>query len=680
VVAAGMNPLDHYILFGNDEKRSPFPFFDVAFYLEDNPSVKRNQLNAPIHFIRYGADEGVRPNRLFDPRYYQNTYSLENLSPLDLFIHYATVGYTEKKRPSRLFDPVFYETRYPRSNINQPYTLLAYQEEGIFRGHYPCEEIASLKNKPVISIITPVYETDDLLLKRCIHSVLYQAYPHWELCLIDDGSQKKSVREILNHYGALDKRIKVHFLDRNHGIAEATNNAVAMASGEYIGFLDHDDELTVDALYEVVKGINEHNADVLYCDEDLVNLEGRHLDSFYKPDFNEELLLSHNYITHFLVTRRSLFDKTGGFSPECSGAQDYDMALKLTELAETIYHIPRILYHWRAHENSTSINHSQKDYADEAGFKALENALQRRNKEAKVEHSNWKYYYHVRPLLSGTPLVSVIVVFPDNGFSLLDWYKRMQTCFQYQSLEIICVCAENGGNNFKADDFLYEGPEIKIVSFSEKWNGAAMLNKAVAAAKGEHLLFLSCNIIPKQQEWITLLLEHSQDERKGVIGGRIEYPEFSGRKISAIPTLIEKSWQYYGDFFMQCSRHSNSIVCMQNVLAVSTELCMVSRALFNSANGFDEKNFTSTLYDADFCLRVRQSGVENVYTPLCEALYQSYVSISFDDFVCQKEVSVFKKKWQQLLLTGDPYYNIGRLFEVQEVTLDQWQNWFAREA
>ncbi len=364
-------PLGHYLNTGWKEGKNPSPVFHSDDYLDQNPDVKKAGVNPLSHYVFHGIKECRSPNRFFDPIFYKKKYIKKEASRIDGFLHYARKGRKQHHRPNALFDPKFYADAYPEYVKTDYFPLSHYQKAGVYKGFYPCREVADLPNKPIISIVCPVYNTSQSLLQQCIHSVLYQAYPHWELCLVDDGSTDPHVKAILKKYVSRDKRIKTSFLDENLGISDASNEGAALATGEYIGFLDHDDELTLNALYKVVSDINQHNPDILYSDEDLVDHETRHLDYFFKPDYNSELLLSHNYITHFLVTKRALFESVGGFSKECDGAQDYDLMLKLTERSKNIHHIDKTLYHWRAIGESTSINHTKKDYANAAGKKAL---------------------------------------------------------------------------------------------------------------------------------------------------------------------------------------------------------------------------------------------------------------------------------------------------------------------
>ncbi|MFQ5486391.1 MAG: glycosyltransferase, partial [Desulfobacterales bacterium] len=558
------------------------------------------------------------------------------------------------------------------------FPLLHYQTVGIAKGYYPCREVAELPGKPVISIVTPVYNTDELLLKKCIHSVLYQAYPHWELCLVDDGSSQAHVKRILNSYAEKDARIKVTFFEQNRGISNASNAAVAMASGDYIGFLDHDDELTLNALFEIVKAINKFDSDIIYTDEDLVNREGRYLHSFYKPDYNAELLLSHNYINHFVAVKGEIFERSGGFSQECDGAQDYDLLLKLTEQTEKVHHLAQALYYWRAIETSTSLNHTQKVYADVAGRKALESALQRRKMEAivkPVKPGYYPYHYHVERKLLTYPPVSALLVVRDIGDDAEKWINTIVQSTKYPHVEFLCLFLA------ALDDELFThaptaDANIKMHAFKDETNISKILNQTVAKTQGTYLLFLEQNTEPCNADWIELLLGYSQMKKTGAVGGLVQFPATSKLQIDALPDLENKSWEYYRAFFQSCSRHLNGLFCAQNVLAVSTDLCMVKRNLFEAVNGFDEDELSTIMYDSDFCLRLRKKGVENVYTPFCRSVCDKKIVPHVSDEEAANELAIFRGRWKEQLITGDPYYNINRILNADSITRQQWIKWF----
>jgi glycosyltransferase involved in cell wall biosynthesis len=669
------HPLFHYYHIGNPEHRSPMPFFDMHFYCEDNPKALTDWLFPLLHYYEHGADEGRSPNRFFDPAYYRSTYELHSLSGLELFLHYVNVGSRRQYRPSAFFDPQFYIDRYPEYKKTHAFPLSHYQEIGCFQGLYPCREVADLIRKPLISILTPVYNTDEQLLRRCIHSVVYQAYPHWELCLVDDGSSADYIRPLLEEYAAQDKRIKIYFQDENQGISAATNRAAELASGEYLAFLDHDDELTVDTLYAVADTVNRVDPDVVYSDEELVDRESRHLEWFYKPDFNPELLLCHNYITHFVVIRRSLFDRVGGLSLECTGAQDYDLLLKTTELAGRVHHIRQSLYKWRATETSTSVNHSQKDYADSAGLYALQAAVTRRGIQADVCSGQWQYYYDLRRLADKQPHVSIISLLPEDFQDTSFWLKVLTDPVRYLYFDIQLLCraqVSSVGSGSLPVDLV---DKVTCHEISDDESDAAALNRIAGLSRGEYLIFLRGGLVPQEEKWIETFLGYCRAEEYGIIGGmviggngQVEDP--------ALPDIKDMSCLMYRSFLVDGSFHSNGVTCPQNVIAVSFDYCMIPRSLFQKVAGFDTEIFPCCLYDVDLCLRLRSEGVEHVVTPFCSAVYQNQSKKRGDFFGGEKEKRIFQQRWQEILVRH-PYYNEQRLLLGQDVSRDEWLHWVA---
>ena len=510
-----------------------------------------------------------------------------------------------------------------------------------------------MERKPVISIITPVYNTDEQLLRRCINSVLFQAYPQWELCLADDGSEREQVKKLLGEYERFDNRIKVKFLDQNRGISEASNEAASLATGEFIGFLDHDDELAPEALFEVAMAINSVEPDIIYTDEDLINLESRYLDSFYKPGFNNELLLTHNYITHLLVTRRELFAAVGGFSSECAGAQDFDLVLKLTEKAGKIHHIPLPLYHWRASDTSTSVNHTQKTYADEAGKKALLAALSRRLVEAVVEPGEWKFYYRPRRVISEKPAISLIV-YIDESLSVEKWYAGIKPYLTYEPLEIQIIAADY----LRCKDFiegLSSAPSVTIHNAGDFSSPANLYNWPVWHSEAEHILFVNPGLIPANSDWVKTLLEYSQEKAVGCVTGFIEQDSKEKDK-KALELTAGGPWHQFKQFFVNASRDINNVYCAQNVQAVSVDLCMIKKSLFAEFNGLSENTLNSYFFDVDFCLTLRKYGYENVYTPQCRMSGKVEEQEVISDRDAEGELKEFRKKWKDVLKKGDPLF------------------------
>ncbi len=679
-----INPLAHYFFYGNIENRSPYPLFDMEYYLEDNPVVEKEWAVPVMHYVQYGAYADRSPNRFFDPKFYRQTYPEADQPGIKLFLHYVNEGSNKGYRPNRLFDPEYYAQTYPDFREAFSLPLEHYQKIGVRMGNYPCREVAELERKPVISIITPVYNTDELLLRKCIHSVLFQAYPHWELCFADDGSTEPHVRKILEEYGEKDQRIKIQFLEQNQGISGASNAAAALATGEYIGFLDHDDELTLDALYEVARTINRHDPDTIYSDEDLVNRESRYLHTFYKPDYNRELLFSHNYITHFFVTKKAVFKQTSGFFSQYNGAQDFDLALKLTEKSKKIVHIPKVLYHWRAFEGSTSLDHSGKEYADEAGRLALSAMIARRTLAAEAEKTEQKYYYRIKRTLIGQPLVTIVVYSLDNEREVAVYIRQLFEKCTYPQVEIVTLISdqETAGTNSDLVE-MADGEfrsRLRVRTYSGKISEAAWKNRAAALARGEHIVFLDGDVDIQSPQWIESLLEYSQQDDIGVTGGAVDMPRIEELSSGVLPDLTNQNCSYYASFLQTASVHLNGRHCPQNVFAVMDSLFMVQRKLFGETGGFDEKETPHCFHGLDLCLRLRQKGLENVFTPYCRAKSSGKIirlrSSHLEQEQAELEKKKFQEKWRDILIPGDPYYNRGVLLE-NEIPIPQFQAWYS---
>ena len=679
VAQSGMPPHYHYFTIGIIEQRCPSPFFDVSWYLDRTPVLRNLAIDLVAHYMKFGAGEGKSPLPLFDPQYYREQNPDVDQEE-DLFTHYLTIGLAQDRRPSRWFDPGFYRSAYPESVVGTGVSPLQhYLEIGVHEKCYPDMRVHDLPEKPLVSIVVPVYNVEESCLDNCIRSVLYQAYPHWELCLADDCSSQPHVRQLLEQWAARDKRIKVTFLEINQGISKATNAAAALATGEYIAFLDNDDELTVDCLYQVVKVIGETRADLLYTDEDLIGADGRRFSVFYKPGFNSELLLSHNYITHLMVSSKTLFDAVGGLDAKYDGAQDYDLVLKLSEQAQRVVHIPQVLYHWRASETSTSINHEQKSYADEAGRKSLVAAMKRRGIEAEVQATDWKFYYRVERKLQTRPLVSILVYWTNDLAGAVSWLRSLVAVTAYDRFEIIFMLsapADLKGPYCQAVTGL--GDNIFCLESHEGLSRAALYNLAAGQSRGKYLVFLEGEVTIHAADWLEILLAQALEKGTGVIAPRLKKMQEGEKEIETLPDLTNASSWYYFNFFQQCSIHMNGLQWAQYVLAVSWELCMVSKKLFALCDGFDDKNLSSLFWSLDFCLRLHEQGYENVYIPseIAERAEDKNIDDWGENKKWDQERRVFQERWRKRLLAGDPYYNLGVL-DNKQLSVDDFLQWYA---
>ena len=514
--------------------------------------------------------------------------------------------------------------------------------------------VETFKYTPLISILTPVYNSDEPWLRKAIESVLAQAYTKYELCLVNDGSTKPHVKTIIDGYAAADPRVRLKHLEKNEGIVGASNNALRLATGEFVGLLDHDDELSPDALFEIVKRLNEDpTLDLLYSDEDKLEIDGQRVDPFFKPDWSPDLLLSMNYITHFSVFRRSLLQELGGFRRGFEGSQDYDLLLRFTERTSKIAHIPRILYHWRKIPGSAAASITAKTFAYEAGRKALEDALRRRGYQGRVVRTlPGLYAIHYR--LKETPkLVSIIVSTEDQRTLLHQCLRSIEEKTNYPRYEIIII--DNGSVESETLHYLESiDSKWKIYQYSGPFNLSAINNFGAAQAKGEYLIFLHSDIQVIRADWLTAMLQQTQRPTVGAVGAKLLYPNgriqhagvvlgVGGVANHAFKGLPGHNLGYFG-----------LAAVVRNCSAVTAACMLVPRCVFDEVKGFDER-FRVAFNDVDLCLRIQHKGYRIIYTPF--AMLYHHESASRGSLHPPEDEELFWKLWGDLIRRGDPYYN-----------------------
>ena len=525
------------------------------------------------------------------------------------------------------------------------------------------KKIQNFNKKPLISIIMPVYNVPSKWLELAVKSVQNQWYNNWELCIADDKSTNE---DTINYLKSLnDPKIKVVFLKENGNISKASNEAVKLASGEYLSLLDNDDELTPDALYEMVKAINKENADFLYSDEDFIDTEGICSNPHYKPDFSPDLLLSHNYITHLSCFKKELFDRVGGFRSKYDGSQDFDLFLRMSEKAEKIYHITKVLYHWRMLESSTSANSKAKPEAINRSRELLEETLQRRGIKASVLAQEMDHFYRVKYEILGNPLVSIVIPFKDKPELLDTCVKTILKFTTYQNFEIIGISNNSEEENTFAlmKELEKLDPRVKFYEYNVEFNYAQINNYAVKEyAKGEHILLLNNDIEIIHEGWLEAMLEHSQREEIGCVGAKLLYPNNTIQHAGIIMGL--------GGYAGHSHKHSpkdnpgyfNRLNSIQNLSAVTAACLMIKKSIYEEIEGMDEIKFKVAYNDVDFCLRVREKGYLNLYTPFAVMYHHESISRGYETTPekiarFQKEKDALYQRHKKILTKGDPYYN-----------------------
>lgn len=485
--------------------------------------------------------------------------------------------------------------------------------------------------QPLISIVVPTYQTPIPFLKDMIDSVRKQSYEKWELCIADgslNGDENDTkvirVREELNRYSMEDKRIKVVYLEENQGIAENTNQALALATGEYIGLFDHDDMLTPDALYEIVKAINDYDYDVLYTDEDKISEDSHNYKKpVFKPDYSPELLCANNYITHFFVAKKSIVDRLGGFRKEYDGSQDYDFIFRCVELAKKVGHVSKVLYHWRMHGGSVAGDPTSKMYAYDAGKKAIQSHYERVGIQANVEHMERLGLYHTEYKMIKQPLISVIIYGEDDEKKkrCSEWFKRKD----YSNLEILA----SAGINVE-----------EINALAEK-------------ARGSYLFFVSENLESVERDALQQMAGVLQIQNVGAVSGKVIGRKHTVEDVGVVfrtnGDLCKANYGIgdcdYGDMFRA--------KVMSNYSILSLNCFMTHKNTFEELGRFN-KHFSLSFAAADYCLKLRMHGKRCVMQ--ASTVWESKGSMK-TGIINDEERERFYKEWQEVLRMGDSYYN-----------------------
>jgi GT2 family glycosyltransferase/glycosyltransferase involved in cell wall biosynthesis len=525
-------------------------------------------------------------------------------------------------------------------------------------------EIRGWLSKPLISVITPVYNVSAEYLRRCIESVRAQYYPFWELCLCDDGSTLAETAETLESYRGTDPRIKIVRLEKNQGIAAASNRAAEFSTGDYLAMLDNDDELAPEAFYEVVKAIQgNQDIDLLYSDENKIDKDGSFGDDYYKPDWSPEHLLSVMYLLHLLVVRKDLFFSAGGFRPEFTGAQDYDLALRLSTQAEFIHHIPKILYHWRKAEGSSAGLVYAKPEALDAGRRALAEHIWRSGIDATVEDGLIEGTFRVRYRIRDNPLVSLLIMASNNTATLPgrgkinlleNFVKSIAEKTDYPNYEIVIV---DDGNLPESTRCALEGIPYRLESFTapnRPFNFSKKANFAFQQARGRHIVLLNDDMEVISREWLASMIEFAQQEEIGVVGARLLFPDDRIQHVGIVLGVNNGAAHAFHEYPAGAIGYNAYTHLIRNYSAVSAA-CMATRMdVIEKCGGFDER-FATDFNDIDFCLRVIQKGYRIVYTPYAELYHFEGTSIrrKVQD---PREIELFTSRWAEEI-HNDPYYN-----------------------
>jgi glycosyltransferase involved in cell wall biosynthesis len=604
--------------------------FDEDYYIRHNPDVNASGFSAIKHFFLFGGFEGRKPSRTFETRLYSNEFpeiQERNINPL---IHYFTIYDERIHRPLSEIIAESYSNWIERFEPSgNQYTAQIEKEIDLFN------------NRPLISVVMPVFNPRPEWLKEAIDSVRQQIYPVWELCIADDASTNPEIKEILTAYATLDSRIKVIFRPANGHICETSNSALSMVEGEYLALLDHDDMLAETALYHVAIAINNNpQCRLIYSDEDKTDGLGERFDPYFKPDWNNELLYAQNFISHLGVYHAETARSIGGFRPGYEGSQDYDLALRFIEVVEhdSIIHIPKVLYHWRIHQKSTSLVSSSKEYAYQAGLCALNEHLKKLHPGAIASPEKNNLFKVSYPKPKGNPLVSIIITNKNNNSNDLAFVTHLKEYSSYKTIETQLISGLQNENEV---------------------NYASMINKAVHNMHGEFICIMNSGLEILHSDWIEEMLSLACQVRFGAIGPRILRPDktiFQAGLILGFEKFAKSAFAgYKGDSYDHFGR-----IQVRHEISVLNDLCMmVKRSKFEEIGGFNENDLPACFYDLDLCLRLDLAGYKNVYTPFAEFIFlepglsENPINKSS---TYSSEIAYMKQHWNTYML-NDPAYN-----------------------
>jgi GT2 family glycosyltransferase/glycosyltransferase involved in cell wall biosynthesis len=530
-----------------------------------------------------------------------------------------------------------------------------------------------LARRPLFSVIMPVHDADELCLRRAVDSVRVQVYPHWELCIADDASRAAHVRPLLNRLAAEDPRIRVCFLAENGNISQATNAAAELARGQYLVLLDQDDEITADCLFELAQAAaTEPAPDMIYSDDDKIDVAGRRYAPQFKPDWSPELLLSYSCFSHVLCLKRSLYAAVGGLRTGLEGCQDYDLALRVSERAERVVHLPKVLYHWRCLPGSTASNGAAKPAAFERGIRAVQDALDRRGIKGRVSRPDWAVNGHLGifqiDFPDDGPKVSILIPTKDRLDLLRPCLESIRRKTTYRNYEIVVI--DNDSSDGETRAYLEEirgwCKVVHVAGPGGSFNFAYLNNEAAKQADGEFLLLLNNDTEVLRPEWLSQLVGYGQIRGVGVAGGRLLYPDgrvqhagvvrgyhhgIAGHAFKLLP-----QWDPGYLFYAKVAR---------NYSAATAACLLVRRELYAEMGGLDERQFAVAFNDVDFCLRVGRRGLRCVYVPRAELIHKEGASRGFADN--PTEQARFRRLWGS---RHDPYYSPNLSLEHERFALD----------
>lgn len=648
---------EHYFEHGYGEMRRPNAYFDPYYYQNEYEDVLASGMHPLMHYIHHGSKEHRNPCKEFDAQYYANQVGEElrrfNLDPLYHYLHFGFArGLPINSSQS---SQRFMAGREAKGDYE---SWLEVNQWNSNREFLLREKLAKCAKRPLLSLVMPVYNPPVKFFKKAIQSVLAQVYGNWELCIADDCSTNPDVKSLLEEMQKIDSRIKVTFRESNGHISAATNSAAELAKGDFLVFMDQDDEITPDALAEIALYMDANpDSDVIYSDDDKIDMQGKRFAPQFKPDWSPELLLSFMYFGHIFSVRRELYWEVGGTRLGYEGAQDYDLALRVTEKAAHIGHIAKVLYHWRVLPGSTAASGDEKDYSFQTGVKSVQDALDRRSIKALAHQPGWaieaKAGLFEHSFRDSGPSVALIIPTKNQAEVLARLLVSLEKT-TYTNYKVYIV--DNDSDEQETIDLLADcGHQIfKISNPSDGFSFAHINNKAVCNVEEEYVLFLNNDTEVVNAQWLSQLMGYVQIHGVGIAGARLLYPDdISTQHAGVVQNLHHglpghglKVLEYHNGGYMSRAKVAG------NFSGVTAACMVMKRELFNKLNGFDEDAFAVAYNDADLCLRVQEAGYRIAYVPSAELLHHESKSRGNKDNP-QEELN-YLQRYSGIV---DPYYN-----------------------
>jgi GT2 family glycosyltransferase len=636
--------------------------FDPAWYRAQNPDLPTG-MDPLTHYLKIGSAEGRRPNSLFDPTWYRVKNPDVVAVGMEPLAHYIAYGCAEGRRPQDVASQTIGQQVDPSyTRWVAEYDTLDDADRAAIRTH-----IAQLARRPLISVVVPVYNTEEKYLREMIESVLLQIYPHWELCLADDASTKSHVEQVLREFAVRDRRIKYIKRETNGHICAATNAALDLATGEFVALLDHDDLLSETAVYEIAVEVDAHpDADVIYSDSDNIDDSGRRWGPYFKTDWDPDLMLGHNMVNHLGVYRRSLLEAVGRLRLGLEGSQDYDLVLRVADASapSRIRHIPGVLYHWRRSASSPSFSETSLERCVVAARRAIREHLARTGVEARIDVlPNYPYWTRVvYSLPRERPLVSIIVPTRDRADLLARCSDGVLTRTDYEPLELVIV--DNDSTEPETHQLfthLARDPRVRIIQHPGNFNYSTINNRAVQEARGDIVVLMNNDVDVISPLWLEEMVSQALRPEIGAVGAKLLYPDghvqhagvflgISGLPGHLYPRIDRADLGSYGRAGL-----------VRTVSAVTGACLAVRRSVFEEAGGLDSVNLAVAYNDIDLCLKIREKGYRNIWTPFAELYHWESASRGSDTAPqnaerFQKEADFLRQTWGRKL-DCDPYYN-----------------------